>query len=211
MPTERRPCSLCGVVRQTPPPTSNTVFTGWLPLLRPGEGTFDPEASPRVFRLTTGAKAVVAGAGLLLVVIAILLLFLRPPWLLQVAAGLLAMFGVLGILDAIISRIILGPAELILISLLGRRRCPRATFLSAKVENDVVCMELRSGGWLQLPRTGDRAFIVRNAAHAWIRRGSCHHQAASVRALRSLANYHMKGDALNRRSSQGQIAVGFVA
>lgn len=143
--------------------------------MRPGEPIFDPEALPRVFRITTGAKSVVAGAGLLLVVVAIFFLFLRPPWPLQAAAGLLAMFGVLGILDAMISRIILCPEELILISLLGRRRYPRATFLSAKVENDVVCLELRSGGWLQLPRTGDHALIVRNAAHAWIRRGISHH------------------------------------
>ena len=136
---------------------------------------FDPEALPRVFRITAGAKSLVAGAGLLLVGGAAFLLFLRPPWPWQAAAGLLALAGVLGILDALISRIIPGPEELIIIGLLRRQRYARATLLSAKVDNDVVCLERRGDGWLQLPRTGHHPLIVRNAVHAWIRRGLSHH------------------------------------
>jgi type II secretory pathway component PulM len=76
--------------------------------VRRGEPVFDPEALPRVFRMTPRAMSVVAGAGLLLVVVAIWFLFWHPPWPLQAVAGLLAMFGVLGILDAMISRIVPG-------------------------------------------------------------------------------------------------------
>jgi hypothetical protein len=87
----------------------------------------------------------------------------------KITAGFFATFGVLGLLDLLLSRIVLAPDELVLISLFRRRGYPRSAFVAAKVEAGAVCLQRHEGGWLQLPSTGHNALAVRNTVHAWIR------------------------------------------
>lgn len=88
----------------------------------------------------------------------------------RVGAPLLALFGVAGLLDTLVSRIVLDAEELIVISLVRRRRYPRASFVGAKVDGGGVFLQRHDGGWLSLPSTGHNALAVRNTIHAWIRR-----------------------------------------
>jgi hypothetical protein len=88
---------------------------------------------------------------------------------LRLGALALGLFGVLGFLDLLVSRIVLGPQDLALISVLRRRRFPRTAFASAKVAGGQVCLERHEGGWLVLPSTGHNALGVRNTVHAWLR------------------------------------------
>jgi hypothetical protein len=84
----------------------------------------------------------------------------------------LAAFGLAGLADVLISRIVLDRDSIHVISLVRRRRHPRSAFESAKVDGGAVCMKKRDGGWLVLPDTGRNALSIRNSIHAWIQSGA---------------------------------------
>jgi hypothetical protein len=84
---------------------------------------------------------------------------------------LLALFGIAGFIDILVSRIVLTHDEIQVISLVRKRTCPRSDLESAKVDGGAVCLKKRDGGWLVLPDTGANALSVRNTIQAWIKAG----------------------------------------
>ena len=87
----------------------------------------------------------------------------------RAVGALLAVFGVAGFIDVLVSRIVLDEHEIRVISLVRTRRYPRGDFESAKVDGGAVCLKRRDGGWLVLPDTGRNTLAVRNTIHAWIK------------------------------------------
>ncbi len=87
-----------------------------------------------------------------------------------VLSGLAAMF-LLGLTDGLVSRIVLGPNAIHVVSLRGRRSYDRAEIASTKIDGGSVFLELRGGGWAKLPDTGRNALGVLNTVRAWLKRG----------------------------------------
>ena len=86
------------------------------------------------------------------------------------AGGLVGIvFGVAAFFDVMLSCIVLDDDAIHILSLVRRRRYPRAEFESAKVDGGVVVLKRRGGGWLKLPDTGANSLSVRNTVHAWIK------------------------------------------
>jgi hypothetical protein len=94
-----------------------------------------------------------------------------PSALYRAGGAVLALFGVAGFLDTLISRIELDEQEIRLISLVRTRCYPRADFESAKVDGGAVVLKRSDGGSLVLPDTGKNSMSLRNTVHAWVRRG----------------------------------------
>ena len=126
---------------------------------------------PRVFR-TTGTLKIVSAIAMVLMGVAggYLALFDASNLYRAVGAGL-ALFGVAGFIDVLISRIVLEEHTIHIVSLVRRRSYARREFESAKVDGGAVALKKRSGGWLLLPDTGANALAVRNTIHAWIKAG----------------------------------------
>ena len=87
----------------------------------------------------------------------------------QVSGVALALFGIGGFIDTLVSRIILDEESIRIISIARRRSYPRTEFESAKVDGGAVVLKRRDGGWLKLPSTGANALSVRNTIDAWIK------------------------------------------
>ena len=125
---------------------------------------------PRVFRMAGWFKIVSAIATLLFLAAGGYYLLRGPSTLYRAGGAVLALFGVAGFFDTLISRIVLDDDEIRLISLVRTRRYPRSDFESAKVDGGAVVLKRRGGGWLVLPATGQNSMSVRNTVHAWIKR-----------------------------------------
>ena len=93
----------------------------------------------------------------------------QPNIFYRAMGAFLAVFGVLGLLDTFVSRIVLEEDEIHVISLVSKRSYARGDFESAKVDGGAVCLKRRDGGWLILPGTGHNSLSVRNTVHAWIK------------------------------------------
>ena len=126
---------------------------------------------PRVFRMTGTFKIVSAVAMVLMLVAGgYLALFDTNNVYRAIGAGL-ALFGVAGFIDVLVSRIVLDEHTIRIVSLVRRRSYARSEFESAKVDGGAVALKRRGGGWLLLPDTGANARSVRNTVDAWIKSG----------------------------------------
>jgi hypothetical protein len=124
---------------------------------------------PRVFR-TARWYRIFSAIAMVLMGAAGLYPVLAGGTLLYRAVGMcVAVFGLAGFIDVMVSRIELDEHEIRLISLVRTRRFPRGDFESAKVDGGAVCLKRRDGGWLVLPDTGRNTLAVRNTIHAWIK------------------------------------------
>ena len=126
---------------------------------------------PRVLRTATWyrvfsavAALAISGAGMFYLMNGAAL------WQRAGGAALIA-FGLGGLLDVFVSRIVLTAEDIQVISLVRKRSYPRSDFESAKVDGGAVCLKKRDGGWLILPGTGANSLSVRNTIHAWIKKG----------------------------------------
>jgi hypothetical protein len=91
--------------------------------------------------------------------------------LLLQGAGLAGvLFALAALADAFVSRIVVDDDALHVISLVHRRRYPRAEFESVKVDGGQVALKRHDGGWVVLPGTGANVLAVRNTLHAWIKK-----------------------------------------
>ncbi len=124
---------------------------------------------PRVFRTARWYRIFSAIALVLMCAAGLYPFFAGGTPLYRAGGAFLAVFGVVGFIDTLISRIVLDEHEIRLISLVRARRYPRADFESAKVDGGTVCLKRRDGGWLVLPDTGRNTLAVRNTIHAWIK------------------------------------------
>lgn len=97
--------------------------------------------------------------------------FFGDSYLLRVAGAAVAAFAIAAALDAVAAKIVLESETLLVVSLFRRRSFPRSEFESAKVDGGVVVLKRKDGAWVVLPGTGQNALAVKNALHAWIRRG----------------------------------------
>ena len=129
-------------------------------------------ALPRVLALTGARKTVSFIAMLLMCAAGSYPLVVESDRLYRAGGVMLALFGVAGFVDTLVSRIILEEDRLRIISLVRRRNYSRSEFESAKVDGGAVALKKRSGGWLLLPDTGGNALSVRNTMHAWIKSGA---------------------------------------
>lgn len=123
---------------------------------------------PRVFRMAGWMKFTAAVACVFLVIAGVFPLVMVSTLTYKAVGVLLIAIGIGGVLDTLVSRIVLDAEEIHLISLVRHRRYPRADFESAKVDGGAVCLKRRGGGWVVLPGTGHKALALRNTVHAWI-------------------------------------------
>jgi hypothetical protein len=130
------------------------------------------DSFPRVFRTATWyrilsvfATLALGSAGTFYIING------RELWQ-RIGGAALAAFGAVGLLDVLVSRIVLDRENIQVISLVRKRSHPRSDFESAKVDGGAVCLKKRDGGWLILPGTGQNALSVRNTIHAWIKSGT---------------------------------------
>jgi len=124
---------------------------------------------PRVFRMAGWVKIASAIATLLLCACGAYYMVWGPNRWYQALGVVLFLFGLGGLADVMVSRVILEEDVIRVVSLVRRRSYPRADFESAKVDGGYVCLKRRGGGWLVLPGTGQNSLGVRNTIHAWIK------------------------------------------
>jgi hypothetical protein len=124
---------------------------------------------PRVFRTARWYRIFSAIAMVLMCAAGLYPFFAGGTPLYRAVGGFLAVFGVGGFIDIMVSRIVLDETEIRVVSLVRARRYPRGDFESAKVDGGAVCLKRRDGGWLVLPDTGRNTLAVRNTIHAWIK------------------------------------------
>ena len=96
--------------------------------------------------------------------------FYGDSYLLRYAGMVFAAFAIAAAADAIASKIVLEPDTMHVVSLMRRRSFSRAEFVSAQVDQGVVVLKRREGGWLIMPGTGQDILSVRNTLHAWVTR-----------------------------------------
>jgi hypothetical protein len=124
---------------------------------------------PRVFRTARWYRISSAIALVLMCAAGLYPFFAGGTPLYRAVGALLVVFGVVGFIDVMVSRIELDEREIRVISVVRSRRYPRADLESAKVDGGAVCLKRRDGGWLVLPDTGRNTLAVRNTIHAWIK------------------------------------------
>jgi hypothetical protein len=91
----------------------------------------------------------------------------------SIVLGLLAIgiFAVLAVVDALVSRIILGDDSIRIISLFRKRIIPRTEILSVTwAAGYGVIVKLRNGGWIKIPNTGHNIQGQTNTFRAWLNR-----------------------------------------
>jgi hypothetical protein len=85
----------------------------------------------------------------------------------------IGVFGIIGVADALISRIILGDDSIQIISLFRKRAIPRAEIISVTWQAGYgVIVKLREGGWIKIPNTGHNIQGQANTFRAWLNRPS---------------------------------------
>ena len=127
---------------------------------------------PRVFRTATWYRVFVAFAALALCAAGAFYVVNGSVVWQRIGGYALGAFGIAGLVDALVSRIVLESDAIRVISLMRRRSYPRNAFESAKVDGGAVCLKRKDGGWLVLPGTGANVLSARNTIHAWIKSGA---------------------------------------
>jgi hypothetical protein len=124
---------------------------------------------PRVFRMAGWFKIVSAAATLLLCAAGTYYMVWGANPLHRGGGVALFVFGLAGLADTLVSRIVLDEDAIRVVSLVRTRTYPRADLESAKVDGGAVFLQKRGGGWLKLPDTGANSLSMRNTIHAWIK------------------------------------------
>ena len=120
---------------------------------------------------TAGWLIGAAGAAALLFLVGFVgALYLRGPSLASLAFGALFIVGVLGVMDVTKRRVVLGSAELCIVSMWSQRVYPRETIASVKWEGGIgVALKLVAGNWVRLPELGRNSQSVANTIRAWLK------------------------------------------
>lgn len=85
------------------------------------------------------------------------------------SSAALAAFFVVGMADALVSRIVLDEESLHVIELLSRRRYARAEILEVKFEKGAgIALKMANHAWVKLPAMAN---VHHNTIRAWVKRG----------------------------------------
>jgi hypothetical protein len=88
----------------------------------------------------------------------------------SIGFGVLSAVGVIGILELLLSRIVLQEDSLETYGLLSRRRYSASQIRSVKWEGGSgVALELSQGGWAKLPELGYNSQSLANTLRAWLK------------------------------------------
>jgi hypothetical protein len=116
--------------------------------------------------------AVLLALGLLFPLAGVFSLYPREGislWTISMAT--LAVLFLIGLLDVLISRIIINEESLEVVSNFRRRQYPRAAFSSVTwAKGCSVKLILRNGGHVQIPYTVDGGLPMANTLRAWLKR-----------------------------------------
>lgn len=126
--------------------------------------------APITIRMASWVLAAIGAAALAFLGMSSYFFFYGDSYLLRYAGMVVAAFAIAAAADAIASKIVLEPDTMHVVSLMRRRSFPRAEFVSAQVDQGVVVLKRREGGWLIMPGTGQDLLSVRNTLHAWVTR-----------------------------------------
>ena len=126
---------------------------------------------PRVFRISGPYKVISVISTILVTTAGAYFVVFGAHLLYRFSGVALIGFGIGGLIDTFVSRIILEEDSLRVVSLVRRRTYPRSDFESAKVDGGHVVLMRKDGHWLGLPGTGANSLSVRNTIHAWIKKG----------------------------------------
>ena len=124
--------------------------------------------APITIRMASGVLAAIGAAALAFLGMSSYFFFYGDSYLLRYAGMVVAAFAIAAAADAIASQIVLEPDTMHVVSLMRRRSFPRVEFVSAQVDQGVVVLKRREGGWLIMPGTGQDLLSVRNTLHAWV-------------------------------------------
>ena len=128
------------------------------------------ESFPRVFRISGPYKVISVISTILVTTAGAYFVVFGAHLLYRFSGVALIAFGIGGLIDTFVSRIILDEDSLRVVSLVRRRTYSRDEFESAKVDGGQVVLNRKDGTWLKLPGTGANSLSVRNTIHAWIRK-----------------------------------------
>ncbi|PHY11042.1 MAG: hypothetical protein CK533_06055 [Acidobacterium sp.] len=127
-----------------------------------------PIMAPITIRMASWVLAAIGAAALAFLGMSSYFFFYGDSYLLRYAGMVVAAFAIAAAADAIASKIVLEPDTMHVVSLMRRRSFPRVEFVSAQVDQGVVVLKRREGGWLIMPGTGQDLLSVRNTLHAWV-------------------------------------------
>ncbi len=124
--------------------------------------------APITIRMASWVLVAIGAAALAFLGMSSYFFFYGDSYLLRYAGMVVAAFAIAAAADAIASKIVLEPDTMHVVSLMRRRSFPRVEFVSAQVDQGVVVLKRREGGWLIMPGTGQDLLSVRNTLHAWV-------------------------------------------
>jgi hypothetical protein len=92
----------------------------------------------------------------------------RAPWEIGVAI-LLALFFTVGIIDLVISRIVLEKDAMRITEVHRRVAVPKRDIVSSKVDGGMVVLQMQDGSWFKVPSTGRNVLAMNNSIRAWLK------------------------------------------
>jgi hypothetical protein len=121
-----------------------------------------------VFRTTAGLRWVVVGATLMFVVMLGISFVTGPPTLFYGFVAL-TVFGVLGIIETILTRVELHDNHIVAVAFFTRRMYPRDEITSVTwAKGSPVSLQINGMTWAHLPNTGHSSQKVVGAIRAWL-------------------------------------------
>ena len=125
-------------------------------------------ATPTIIRMAPWVVAAICAAAVAFLGMSSYFYFYGDSYLLRYLGMIVAAFALAAAADALASKIVLDGDTMHVNSLMRRRSFPRSEFVSAQVNQGVVVLKRREGGWLIMPGTGQDTLSVRNTLHAWV-------------------------------------------
>jgi hypothetical protein len=124
-----------------------------------------------VFRTTAGLQWAIVGVTMLFVVVMGMSFVTGPPTMFYGAVAL-TVFGVLGIVETIVTRIELHDDRIVAVAFFTRRTFLRDQITSVTwAKGSPVSLQLNGTTWAHLPNTGHSSQKVVGAIRAWMNEG----------------------------------------
>jgi hypothetical protein len=124
-----------------------------------------------VFRTTAALRWVVVVATMVFAAMLGISVFTGPPMLFYGFVAL-TVFGVLGIVDTIVTRVELHDDHIEAVTLFKRRRYARGEVTSVTwAKGSPVSLRINDATWAHLPNTGQSSQAVTGAIRAWLNEG----------------------------------------
>src|SRR5262245_949937 len=128
-----------------------------------------------VFRTTATLRWIIVGVTLLFVAL-LGISFVTGPAMLFYGFVALTVFGVLGIVETILTRIELHDDHIVAVALFTQRTYPRDQITSVSwAKGSPVSLQLNGTTWAHLPNTGHFSQKVVGAIRAWLNEGRTEH------------------------------------